>query len=417
MKKTLPLPQPARLISTPPTAYGTHATPPTGQRGPVAKRRFQQGLLKKENGHYYSFFYRDHTNPDGTSKSVFTRIKLGKIGEISDLSAQREHDRLRQQINRERGSVPTAPKGETFAEVAKTYMTDIAPQLSISTVRQRASHLNAHLFPRIGSMALMAIDVPTLQRLVTDLSAKLSRKTILNVLGTLTVVLSYAKKCGVGVPEIPERSLTIAGDRDGTEAVYFKTANVQQIIAAAREPYRTIFVLAAVTGLRAAELLGLTVTDIDFERLMICPRRQADDRTRVLRELKTKKSRTAVPITQETATILRSYLKLQWRANPQSLLFSNRTGRPLKRANVVRFGLHPILKKLGLPTFRAGLHAFRHGLGTALADSGASPAIVQRTLRHSDIKTTLRFYVHADADSQRTALANIQSLQFSDHYK
>jgi integrase len=175
--------------------------------------------------------------------------------------------------------------------------------------------------------------------------------------------------------------------------------------------------LAAVTGLRAGELLGLTVTDIDFDRLMICPRKQADDRTRVLRELKTKKSRTAVPITQETATALRNYLKLRWRPNAQGLLFPNRSGRPGKRANVVKFGLHPILKKLGLPTYRVGLHAFRHGLGTALADSGVSPAIVQRTLRHSDIKTTLRFYVHADADSQRTALANIQSLQFSDYYK
>jgi integrase len=411
------IPQPDRLISTPPSAYGTHATPPTGQRGPVAKRRFQQGLLKKENGHYYSFFYRDQRMPDGTSRSIFTRIKLGTVGEISDLSARREHDRLRQQINSERGSVPTAPRGETFAEVAKTYMTDIGPQLSISTVRQRSSHLNAHLLPRFGPMALMAIEVPTLQRFVTELSAKVSRKSILNVLGTLTAVLSYAKKSGIRVPEIPERSLAIAGDRDGTEAVYFKTTVVQQILAAAREPYRTIFMLAAVTGLRAGELLGLTVTDIDFERLLICPRKQADDRTRVLRELKTKKSRTAVPITQETATALRNYLKLRWRANAQGLLFPNRRGRPCKRANVVKFGLHPILKKLSLSTYRAGLHAFRHGLGTALADSGASPAIVQRTLRHSDIKTTLRFYVHADADSQRTALKKIQSLQCSDYYK
>src|SRR6266851_4779514 len=113
---------------------------------------------------------------------------------------RREHDRLRQQINRERGSVPTVPKGETFAEVSKTYMTDIGPQLSISAVRQRSSHLNAHLLPRFGPMALMAIDIPMLQRFVTDLSATVSRKTILNVLGTITAVLSYAKKCGIRVP-------------------------------------------------------------------------------------------------------------------------------------------------------------------------------------------------------------------------
>src|SRR6266852_1715233 len=145
----------------------TCATPFTGRRGPVPKRRYQEGQFKKENGHYYSFFYRDRAMPDGSTRSVFSRIHLGSVGGVSELSARREHDRLRQQINRERGSVPTAPKGETFEEVAKTYMRDIAPQLSISTVRQRSCHLNAHLLPRFGSMALMAIDVPTVQRFVT----------------------------------------------------------------------------------------------------------------------------------------------------------------------------------------------------------------------------------------------------------
>lgn len=380
----------------------------------MPKWRYQQGLLKKENGHYYSFFYRDRPMPDGTSRSVFTRIDLGRVGEISDLSARREHDRLRQQINRERGSVPTAPKGETFEEVAKTYMNDIGPQLAISTVRQRKSHLNAHLLPRFGPMSLMGIDVPTLQRFVTELSSKGPRKSVLNLLGTMNVILAYAKKCGIRVLDIPEDSLTIAGDREGAEAAYFKQADVRRIIATAKEPYRTMFVLASQTGLRAGELLGLTVADIDFDRLLICPRKQADDRTRVLRELKTKRSRTPVPITQQTATILRDYLKQWWSPNPQNLLFPNRRGRPCKRANVVKFGLHPILKKLGLSTQHAGLHAFRHGLGTALADAGVSPAVVQRTLRHTDIKTTLRFYVHADAESQRAAL---QSLQSSDYYK
>ena len=407
---TTPAENSAELNSPNGASTLTPATPFTGRKGPVPKRRYQEGLFKKENGHYYSFFYRDRAMPDGATRSVFTRIDLGKIGEISELSARREHDRLRQQINRERGSVPTAPKGETFEEVAKTYMKDIAPQLSVSTVRQRQSHLNAHLLPRFGSVALMAIDIPTLQRFVTELSGPVERKTVLNLLGTMNAVLAYAKKCGIRVPDIPAGSLTIAGDRDGREAVYFKQVDVPRILKLAREPYRTIFTLAAVTGLRAGELLGLTLADVDFERMMICPRKQADDRTRELRELKTKKSRTPVPITPETATVIRSYLERHWKKNPQNLLFPNRRGLPCKRANVVRFGLHPVLRKLGM-TCRAGLHAFRHGLGTALANSGASPAVVQRTLRHTDIKTTLRFYVHADADVQRAALANIQPLQ------
>jgi hypothetical protein len=192
------MPDSTRLISAQAPSYVGTATPPlTGQRGPVAKRRYQEGLFKKENGHYYSFFYRDQPMPDGTSRSVFTRINLGTVGEISELSARREHDRLRQRINRERGSVPTTPKGETFEEVAKTYMKDIAPQLSISTVRQRSSHLNAHLLPRFGPMALMAIDIPTLQRFVTDISGTGSRKSVLNFLGTMNQLFRFQLRCSV----------------------------------------------------------------------------------------------------------------------------------------------------------------------------------------------------------------------------
>lgn len=93
--------------------------------------------------------------------------------------------------------------------------------------------------------------------------------------------------------------------------------------------------------------------------------------------------------------------------NSGGLLFPNRNGRPRKWQYVVKFGLKPLLRKLVLPTKDVGLHAFRHGLGTALANSKVSPKTVQQILRHTDIKTTLRYYVHSDTDAQRNALSQI----------
>jgi hypothetical protein len=88
----------------------------------VPKRRFQEGTFRKENEYYYSFFYRDRKMQNGSTRSVKERFDHGKVGEISELSARREHDRLRQQINRERGDMPTASRGETFAyRAAKSY--------------------------------------------------------------------------------------------------------------------------------------------------------------------------------------------------------------------------------------------------------------------------------------------------------
>ena len=137
------------------------ATPPFTGKGPCLKRRYQEGLFKRENGHYYSFFRRDVEMPDGSTRSKLVRIKIGKIGSekvggMSELAARREHGRIREQINRERGSVPPAPRGESFRDIAELYMTNVAPHLSISTVRQRKSHLNHHLLPRFGNEVLMS---------------------------------------------------------------------------------------------------------------------------------------------------------------------------------------------------------------------------------------------------------------------
>lgn len=345
--------------------------------------------------------------PDGNTRSVKERFDHGKIGEVSDLSARREHDRLRQLINRERGSVPSAPRGETFSEAAKAYLQDIAPHLACSTVRQRQSHLRFHLLPRFGAVELMALDVKTLQRFATEMLATNNRKTILNVLGTFFAVLDFARKYGMRVPDITLASLTIKGDKGERERPYLKPEEVTKILAEAKEPYKTIFALAWATGLRAGELLGLTVNDLDFQRGLINPRKQADDSTRSLRELKTRKSASPIPMTPETAEMLNNYLQNVWRENPSGLLFPNRSGRPRKRQYVVKFGLRPVLKRIGLPTEGVGLHAFRHGMGTALANSKVSPKIVQQILRHTDIKTTLRYYIHCDLDEQRNALAAV----------
>jgi integrase len=384
----------------------------TGRKGPVPTRRFQEGCFKKQNGWFYSFFRQDRPMADGSTKSRLTRLKLGRVGIMSELQARREHDRLRQTINRERGSVPAAPKGETFKDVAANYMKAIAPHLSISTQRQRQSHLNAHLLPRFGASALMAIDVPVVQQLATDMLAGSSdpngkRKTIKNVFGTFFEVLKYARKSKIRVPEFSMRDLTI-GKYRRSETAYQKPTDVRRILPLMEQPYRTMFALDWSSALRAGELLGVRVQDLDLEGGFVNPKVQADDRTRELRELKTPESTQPVTMTKETVAMLRDYLEHHWKPNPLNLVFPSRTNRPMKRAYAVKFGLWPVLKKLGLPTRRVGFHSFRGGLGTALANNKVSPRIVQSILRHADLKTTLTYYVHSDPDVQREALQELQ---------
>jgi integrase len=94
-----------------------------------------------------------------------------------------------------------------------------------------------------------------------------------------------------------------------------------------------------------------------------------------------------------------------WKPNPAQILFPNRRGtRPRSRDNVVRVGLKPVLKTLGIAGSDVGLHAFRHGLATELAEASVPLTVLQNQLRHADVKTTLRVYSHVIPQTQRDAM-------------
>jgi len=130
-------------------------------------------------------------------------------------------------------------------------------------------------------------------------------------------------------------------------------------------------------------LLALTVSDLDFERKTIRVNKSADDRTRVVRQPKTKKSVAMLPMPSSLEALLRNYLKHHWKENPGKLLFPTprKEGFAYSRNNVVRSGLKPILRKLGIPDENVGLHAFRQGLATELAESEPI-TVLQAQMRH-----------------------------------
>ncbi len=170
--------------------------------------------------------------------------------------------------------------------------------------------------------------------------------------------------------------------------------------------------MAWCTGLRAGEILALTLDDLDFTRKTVRVNKSSDDRTRVIRQPKTPKSVAVLPMNTALENRLRQYLHSCWKPNPSQILFPNRTGdRRRSRANVVRIGLKPVLKKLGIPGNDVGLHAFRHGLATELVEAAAPLTVFQHQLRHADIKTTLKLYSHAIPQSQRDAMEQVGGFQ------
>jgi integrase len=380
------------------------------KRGPVAKRRFQKGSFSVMNGVAYTLYYEDVHYPDGSTVSRRARHTLGRIGSngMSQRSARREHDAFMQEVNLKRGSAPPAVQGQTFADAVAAWRTDVSPQLSPSTVRQRESHLRHHIVPRFEKEAPHALTIPVLQQFATELRQRVSRKTVVQILVTIAGIQRYGSKNGMRSSVVSLKDLEVGRDGATARRPFFTKDQVAQIIAASKEPYQTMFMLAWCTGLRAGELLALTVADLDFSRRSITVNKSADDNTRKIGQTKTQTSTALLPMPSTLANALQVYLTNHWRDNPGKFLFPNRKGtHPLWRDNVVKYGLKPVLKKLNIPTKFAGLHAFRHGLATELADKSTPIPVMQQQMRHADVRTTLRVYAHVILQTQRDAMEAI----------
>jgi len=118
----------------------------------------------------------------------------------------------------------------------------------------------------------------------------------------------------------------------------FDGAELEQTIAAAVEPYRTLFTRAALTGARVSELLGLTWADVRLDDLDDAGIEFAwqVDRRGERQPTKTDGSARTVPIPRELALRL-TCDKLSSRfVRPHDYAFCTRTGGPLRQRNVAR---------------------------------------------------------------------------------
>ncbi len=175
---------------------------------------------------------------------------------------------------------------------------------------------------------------------------------------------------------------------------------VRKIITNASEPLSTIVAVTAVLDLPIGETLALRTFDVDFAKHVIRVRQSVDAATRTVCGVKSRASSADLPMSKELEARLRTHLQKHDHKN--ELLFDNGRGRPFSADKLREKQLHPLLDALGIP--RGGFHSMRHGAASSLLAAGATPAVVQAQLRHSDARITLGIYGHVIGDAQRNAV-------------
>jgi integrase len=162
-----------------------------------------------------------------------------------------------------------------FHRLSATTMARLTLARKIATAKVMTSHLHFHLVPAFGRMRLDEIGQEQVQMFVGKLAKGRSRPTILNVLGTLASVLNMARKWGYAVAGFRQCDLVIPCSKPSKPGRFFTPEQTRSILALASEPWHTVFALAAMTGLRPGEVLGLSIDDLDFEQRLIFVRRSA----------------------------------------------------------------------------------------------------------------------------------------------
>ncbi|HJY84353.1 MAG TPA: site-specific integrase [Candidatus Binatia bacterium] len=176
------------------------------------------------------------------------------------------------------------------------------------------------------------------------------------------------------------------------EARWFTQEEIGRIVAAAEGQYKVLFHLAGASALRAGELFGLHVKDIDLARGLIHVRRSVY-RGRETTP-KTIKGYRDVWIDTATVRMLREYLA----GRTSGRIFQTRSGSPLEDTNVVHRVLHPICDRLAIE--RGGLHAFRHGRVSHLQAEGIPPDFTKSQVGHASLRTTSG-YTHFSPEYSR----------------
>ena len=100
------------------------------------------------------------------------------------------------------------------------------------------------------------------------------------------------------------------------------------------------------------------------------------------------------------------WLTKHYKPNVDGYLFTNSKGKTYLSDNVVKYGVHRAMAKLGIETAKGvhvGIHCFRHGVTSELLESGTPIHVVTRLMRHADSHVTLEHYAHIVGDAERVA--------------
>jgi len=277
--------------------------------------------------------------------------------------------------------------------------------------------LRRHAYPFLGHRQLAAIRPTEVQAWVRRLG---ERSPDRKPLAPATVQVMHGIVAGIFRAAMRDRCVgsnpcggTRLPKREPVRVAPLDLVTVQAIRDALPSRWQATADLAAGTGMRIGEVLGLTVDRVDFLRRVLTVDRQlvsVESLPTYIGPPKTTASHRVIPLPQTTVDALAAHLAKHGTAtvdlplgapdragSPVALIFGSARGGPVGRSTFAHTW-RVAVRVAGAPT-GTGFHALRHFYASLLIRHGESVKTVQARLGHASASETLDTYSHLWPDS------------------
>jgi integrase len=301
----------------------------------------------------------------------------------------------------------------TLAQFLERWLKDVVnTTVSEKTRENYTSHVHHHIIPRLGRLPLSQLSPPVIQRFCSALhETGLAPLTVALIYRTLRAALNRAllwrllrenPARGVSLPRVPRKMNQV-----------ISVENLKRLLAAPKHDWLRLCVLiAATTGLRRGEILGLHWEDVDWDAAALHVHRSRTRVGSIVSEgaTKTQSGERSVPLPGITRLALKEHRERQEnlrrflgsRYLGGDLIITSETSRPVDPTWLSN-EFRALCKQLAIATPR--LHSLRHTYATMLMNERKLPAhVVSGLLGHSSVAITVSMYGHpTDAAREEAA--------------